>query len=441
MSRAGDALRWAARLRPPRARVPDQDAPGGTTVFDSAPAAQSTVDTGPDGTTRPAAAAGDPAPTTASAQAAAETAPGALPAGMIGPVQPVVPAAEVPRQVRWPGPAWAFRMAVAATLGAFGTYVLLRAVLDVGSVLVLILVALVIALGLDPIVSVLVRRGLRRSWAVALVTLGFLVVLAGFFAAIVPPIATEGQQLVANMPTYLRQLQDHSSTLGRINDRYHVLSQVQRYVTSGGTTLLSGLVGVGAAIFGAVASALTVLVLTVYFLANVPGIKRLVLLTTPASHRIRTRAFLEEAFSRVGGYVLGNVLTSVIAGLGTLAFLEVVRVPYPLALSLFVAVLDLVPVVGSTIAGAAVSLVALSVSVPTAIATLVFYVVYRLAEDYLLVPRVMRHAVNVPPVVTIVALLIGGALLGVIGALLAIPAAAVIELVLSEYVWPRLQRA
>jgi predicted PurR-regulated permease PerM len=332
-------------------------------------------------------------------------------------------------------------MAVAATLGAFGTYVLLRALLDAGSVLILILVALVIALGLDPMVSALVRRGVQRRWAVAAVTVGTLLVVAGFFASVVPPIATEGQQLVANIPTYLRQLQDHSSTLGRLNERYHILNRLQQYVTTGGSTLLSDLVGVGAAIFGAVASALTVLVLTVYFLANMPGIKRLVLLTTPASRRPRTASLLEAAFGRVGGFVLGNVLTSAVAGLGTFVFLEITRVPYPLALSLFVAVLDLVPVIGSTVAGAAVTLVALSVSVPIAIATLIYYIAYRLAEDYLLVPRVMRHTVNVPPVVTIVALLIGGSLLGIIGALLAIPAAAVIELLLSEFVWPKLQRS
>jgi predicted PurR-regulated permease PerM len=332
-------------------------------------------------------------------------------------------------------------MAVAATLGAFLTYAVLRAVLNVGSVLILILVALVVALGLDPIVTVLARRRLRRGWAVGLVTLGFLLVLAGFFASIVPPIATEGQQLVANIPTYLRELQDHSSTLGRINDKYHVLARVQQYITAGGSRLISDLVGLGAAIFGAVASALTVLVLTVYFLANLPGIKRFLLLTTPLSRRLRAEAFLDEVFGRVGGYVLGNVLTSVVAGLGTLVFLEITRVPYPLALSLFVAVLDLVPVIGSTVAGAAVTLVALSVSIPIAIATLAYYIAYRLAEDYLLVPRVMRHTVNVPPVVTIVALLIGGALLGIVGALLAIPAAAVVQLALAEFVWPRLQRS
>jgi predicted PurR-regulated permease PerM len=340
----------------------------------------------------------------------------------------------------WPGPAWAFRIASAATAGVAVTSVLVRSVTGAGSALTLIVVALVIALGLDPAVTALTRRGMRRSIAVAVVALAFLAVIAGFFAAVVPPIAAQGQQLVANAPDYLRRLQDHSSLLGRLDDRYHVLARVQQYVTSGGNALFSDIVGLGAAVFGAVASALTVLILTVYFLAGLPGIKRTLLRSVPRSRRPRATELTDEIARRVGGYVLGNIVTSVIAGVGTLVFLEIVGVPYPLALGLFVALLDLVPVIGSTIAGVVVTLVALTVSVPVAIATLAYYVAYRLAEDYLLVPRIMRRTVNVPPVVTIVALLIGGALLGILGALLAIPAAAVVELLLTELVWPRLDR-
>lgn len=320
------------------------------------------------------------------------------------------------------------------------TLLLVRILVDSGPALILIVVALVLALGLDPVVAALERRGVRRPVAVAVVVAGFLLVVAGFFAAVVPPIATQGQQLVANAPDYLRRLQDHSSLAGRLNDRYDLLTRVQRYVTSGGNALFSDVVGLGAAIFGAVASTLTVLVLSVYFLAGLPAIKRTVLRTVPRSSRPRAAELTDEIVRRVGGYVLGNVVTSGIAGLGTFVFLEIVRVPYPLALGLFVAVLDLVPVVGSTVAGAVVSLVALTVSIPVAVATLAYYIAYRLAEDYLLVPRIMRRTVNVPPVVTIVSLLIGGSLLGIVGALLAIPAAAVIELLLSSLVWPRLDK-
>jgi predicted PurR-regulated permease PerM len=113
-------------------------------------------------------------------------------------------------------------------------------------------------------------------------------------------------------------------------------------------------------------------------------------------------------------------------------------IPYPVLLGLLVAILDLVPVVGSTIGGVVVSLVALTVSLPVAIATLCFYVGYRLAEDYLIVPRIMGHTVQVPAVVSLVSGLIGGVLLGILGALIAIPAAAAIRLLLDEVAFRRL---
>jgi predicted PurR-regulated permease PerM len=116
-------------------------------------------------------------------------------------------------------------------------------------------------------------------------------------------------------------------------------------------------------------------------------------------------------------------------------------VPYPVLLSIMVALFDLVPIVGSTAAGAIVTLVALTVSLPVAIATLVFYVVYRLAEDYLIVPRIMGRAVEVPPTATLIAVLVGGAVLGLIGALVAIPVAAAINVLLRESVFPRLDES
>jgi predicted PurR-regulated permease PerM len=149
----------------------------------------------------------------------------------------------------------------------------------------------------------------------------------------------------------------------------------------------------------------------------------------------------DEIFTKVGGFVLGNVVTSVIAGLGTYLWMLAFGIPYPILLGLFVAIMDLIPVIGSTIGGAVVSLVALTVSLPVAIATLAFYIAYRLAEDYLLVPRIMGSAVKVPAVVSVVAVLVGGALMGIIGALVAIPVAAALRLLLQEVAFRRLDRS
>ena len=149
----------------------------------------------------------------------------------------------------------------------------------------------------------------------------------------------------------------------------------------------------------------------------------------------------DEIANRVGGYVLGTGVISLIAGTLTFIWLLIFGVPYPLLLAIGVALLDLVPVVGSTVAGAVVCLVALSVSLPVAGATAGFFIAYRFAEDYLLVPKIIGRTVKVSSLGTLLAVLVGGAVFGVIGALVAIPVAAAIQLIIIEVAIPRLDHA
>jgi predicted PurR-regulated permease PerM len=179
-------------------------------------------------------------------------------------------------------------------------------------------------------------------------------------------------------------------------------------------------------------------VLTVYFLAGLPRIKLFFYRLAPRSRRARVILIGDEIFTKVGGYLLGNVLTSLIAGAGTYFWMLIFGIPYPILLGLLVALLDMIPIIGSTIGGVIVTLVALTVSWPVALATLGFYVVYRFAEDYFVVPRVMGRTVKVPASVTAVSVLVGGALLGLIGALVAIPAAAAVRLLLQEVTFRRM---
>ena len=341
-----------------------------------------------------------------------------------------------------------FRTAFTAAIALALAYVLVRAIADVASVLVLIALAAVFAVGLDPIVVWLMRRGMRRVVAVTVVAVGFLVLVGGLFAAILPPIISQATDLVHRAPSFAQDLQDQDSSIGRLMTKYHVVEAVEKAVgvkstgSSGQISVpVNGIIGIGTAVLGTLTSVITVTVLTLYFLTHLPGLRTASYRMVPASRRERVAFLGDEILSRVGGYVLGNVATSVIAGVATFVFAEIVRVPFPLALGLVVAVLDLIPVVGSTIGGIIVSLVALTVSLPVAIASAVFYVVFRLAEDYLLTPKIMNRTVHVSPVLTIVALLIGASLLGIVGAFLAIPAAAAIELLVTEVAWPRLDQS
>jgi predicted PurR-regulated permease PerM len=268
-----------------------------------------------------------------------------------------------------------------------------------------------------------------------------LAIVGGFVATAIPPIAAQTTALIHELPHYAKLISSHHNPVGRLVLRYHLDQRVSSLLKTRSGTLVSGVLGAGAVVLSAVSAMVVVAVLVVYFLASLPSVKTFIYRLAPHSRRPRVILIGDEIFTKVGGYVLGNVATSVIAGLGTYLWLLGWGVPYPLLLALFVAILDLVPVIGSTIGGAVVSLVALTVSVPVALATLGFYVGYRLAEDYLLVPRIMGATVKVPAVVTVVAVLVGGALMGIIGALVAIPAAAAVRLLLQEITFRRLDRA
>jgi predicted PurR-regulated permease PerM len=331
-----------------------------------------------------------------------------------------------------------FFIGMAAAAGVAVTYGLAELVIRARSVLVLIGLALFIAAGLDPAVSWLTRFRLARWTAVLAVVAAMLAVLAGFLVAAIPPLAAQASALASHLPHYLHSMNNPHSSLGRLNLRYHIVQKAQQLLTTHGGDIASGVLGAGEVVLSAVSTLLVMGVLTIYFLAGLPKIKLFLYRLAPRSRRPRVILIGDEIFTKVGGYLLGNVLTSVIAGAGTYAWMLIFGIPYPALLGLLVALLDLIPVIGSTIGGAIVSLVALTVSVPVAVATLCFYVGYRLAEDYLLVPRIMGRTVKVPAMATVVAVLIGAALLGLIGALVAIPAAAAVRLLLNEVTFRRM---
>jgi predicted PurR-regulated permease PerM len=331
-----------------------------------------------------------------------------------------------------------FYIGLTASAGVAVTYGAVEVLGSLSSVLVLIGVAFFLALGLEPAASWFVNRNLPRWAATTLVFAIFLALLGAFVAAAIPPLVQQAGELIKQAPHYLQQAQDHSSAIGRLNDRFHLQQRITETVNGSGGSVVSDVVNAGSAVFGALADCLVVIVLTVYFLVDMPRIRTNLYRMVPHTRRPRAILIGDEVFAKVGAYVLGNVLISVIAGAATFVWLMAFNVPYPLLLGIFVALFDLVPVVGSTIAGFGVAAVALTVSLPVCIATTAFFVVFRLFEDYLLVPRIIGRVVKVPALITVVAVLIGGALLGIVGALVAIPIAAALLLLTQEVLYPRL---
>lgn len=332
-----------------------------------------------------------------------------------------------------------FRIGFSAAVGVALAYGLLNALIAVRSILVLILVAAFLAIGFNPVVEWFQGRGLRRSRAVAAVFTAILLVFVGFGFAIVPPIAEQGTELFEQLPEYATELRKNKQ-FRELDQEYQIVTKLQAQVDQApekGVGLVGGAFGVVKGIFNAVFSVVTVLILTLYFLSSYPNMKRAAYRIVPRSRRPRVGLLADEILTRVGGYVLGNIATSLIAGVVAFVFLLSVGVPYPVALAMLVALLDLIPLIGASLAALVCVAVAFFVSVPVGLVTAAFFLIYQQIENYVLIPRVMKRTVDVSPIATVIAVLIGGTLLGVVGALLAIPVAAAVQLIGNEVVLPR----
>ncbi|MFP3960734.1 AI-2E family transporter [Actinomadura fulvescens] len=337
------------------------------------------------------------------------------------------------------GRAHPFVFGFVAALGVITAWQLFNAALNAKSVLVMITVAMFLAVGLNPAVERLRRVGLPRGLAVGMVFLGVILFFAGFVASLVQPVSEQTTELRKNIPGYVKQLQENER-LAEWDKRYGLLDRAEKTVNSEGfqDQLTSWATGIGKVAVNGLFQTLTILILTLYFLSSLPQIKTFFYRLAPRSRRARVALLGDEILDRIGGYVAGQFTIAFIAGLTTYIFLSIIGMKYALALALIVAVTDLIPLIGATIGAVVVTLVAfLTGSLTDGIVCIVFYIIYQQVENYLVYPRVMKRTVDVQPAVTIVAALIGGALLGVVGALLAIPTAASIALLIREVVVPR----
>ncbi|HEX3511443.1 MAG TPA: AI-2E family transporter [Solirubrobacteraceae bacterium] len=332
-----------------------------------------------------------------------------------------------------------FLIGFTAALGVALAVALCWTFVAAGQVLVLLGLAFFIAVGLDPLVLWLYRRGLPRWASVSLVVLLVIGLVGGFLALAVPLVTEQATTLSAELPHYLRRLDHTSKSFAQLDTKFHIVKGLQKLLKGGGS--FNSLVGLGKVLLGFIASLALVTVTAIYLLVDLPRVRRALYLLAPRSRRPRMVLLTDEILDRVGGYVLGNLLLSLIAAVLTTVWALILGIPYAVLQGLLVGLLDLIPIVGSTIGGVIVSLVALTVSFPVALATAVFYIVYRFLEDYVLTPRIMSRTVAVPGLVTVIATVLGAALLGIVGALVAIPVAAAIKLLYDEIALPRLEES
>lgn len=341
------------------------------------------------------------------------------------------------RSARTPEPAWP-PVSYWAKIGAalLAVFAIARVLVAVGDVLVLILVSFVLAIGLQPAVLWLVKRGLPRGAAVAAIAVAAIVVIGGFLALIVPTIVGQVGELIDKAPEYLEQAEEDSGLVGDLNERFELQSKLQDLGESAPSTVLALVRSLTSFVFNTV----TVLILTLYFATAMPAVQERIATLLRRAHRRQFRAIIEESTERVGGYLMGNVVISLIAATVTFAFLLVAGIPYPAALAFWVGLADLIPTVGAILGALAIVTVAAFAGTPQLIAAIVFAAVYQQVENYVIAPRVMRRAIEMSAATVIVAVLIGGTLAGFVGALLALPVAAILKISLRElYIERRLE--
>jgi predicted PurR-regulated permease PerM len=326
-----------------------------------------------------------------------------------------------------------------AATGALAAWWLGGLLLSIGSVLVLVVVALFLAVGLNPAVEWLGRRGLRRPLAVLTVVMVFLAAVALFLVALVPVIADQVSLIVDNAPTWARKLQSNPQ-IRQLDARYDVIDKVEKAVTgkSFGSAVFGGVVGVGLKVLSFLANTFIVVVLTLYFLSTLPKVKRSAYRLAPASRRPRVTDLGDRILESVGAYVSGAFLVAMAAGISSLVFLFAVGLnQYALALAAVVTILDVIPMIGATLGAVIVIAIGFATDPHIGVYCLIFYILYQQFENYVIYPRVMSRSVNLPGSLIVIAALVGASLLGVVGALLAIPTAAALVLLVREVLLPR----
>ena len=333
-----------------------------------------------------------------------------------------------------------------AASGALVAITLLRALQSASQVFVLIIISLFLAMGLNPTVDALQSRKLKRSSAVAVVVVVALAIIALFALIVIPPVATQANELIESAPQLLDSLRSNA-TLNQLNVDYGFIDSLEKkfeeWISDGKilTGAFGGVLGVGRTVLSGAFSALTVLVLTLYFLTSLPSVTKIFYRLAPASRRARVSSIGDAIISRVGSFVGSQVLIAGLAALFVFALALGLALPYAAALAMVILFVALIPLIGHFLGASIVILVALTQSPSKALLALILYTAYVQIENFIITPRIMKRSLAIPGLVTIVAALLGTSLLGLVGGILAVPIAAAILLIMDEVVFPKTDNA
>jgi predicted PurR-regulated permease PerM len=326
-----------------------------------------------------------------------------------------------------------------AVLAAVLVVALLLHIMSVArQVLVWMLIAVFLSMAINPAVDAIQRRWIKsRTIAVILAMLGVLLGIVAIGALFIPTLVDQVNNFANALPGYVHDLTNGRGRLGFLERRYHVVERVQSAVKGGGAAKLFGFSGIALAvtkgIITFIVGTVTVTFLTLFMLLEGPSWIDRAFTLVPERSRPRLQSVGHDIYKTVGGYVTGNLLISLIAGASTTVVLLVMGVPYAVALGLVVAILDLIPLAGATIAAVIVGSVAFLHGIPAGIVVVTFFILYQQLENHILQPLVYGRTVQLSPLVVLLSVLIGSQVAGVLGALAAIPVAGAIQVILRDW--------
>ncbi|GAA2179916.1 AI-2E family transporter [Leucobacter tardus] len=338
-----------------------------------------------------------------------------------------------------------FQLGFVITLGVLIALVVGGMIAELSAVIMYVVAALFIALGLNPVVSWLERRHVKRPFGIAIVFLSFILIIAGVIALIAPMIARQISLLIRSAPRLVGDIsaqewfRDVNQRFGQFIDFDGLLDMGQGLLTDpdNWAQLVGGVWQAGLGIANGVTAAIIVLILTLYFLASLRQMKRGFYSLVPRSGRAKVIDITEQVTKSVGGYVSGMVILATLNATLGFIMMTIVDVPFAGLVAVVVFLLALIPLIGSVAATVLVTLVALIDSPSAAITAAVYYLIYMQVEAYFLTPRIMNRVMSVPGALVVIGALAGGTLLGLLGALIAIPITAMVLMIVKQVWVPR----
>jgi predicted PurR-regulated permease PerM len=307
------------------------------------------------------------------------------------------------------------------------------------ALLVQVIVAVFLAVGLDPIVRWLIARRVKRAHAVAIIMLAIVAAVAVLVWLFSPVLLEQARALTADFPGYLQRLRERSPGLAQLEGRLGMQPAVDTWVREMPGRIGTQALAVTRQVLGAVVSVLLVVVLTIYLMLDLPRLRRGLARLFPKRYRPAVFDVTNLVIDKVGSYMIGNLVISAIAGIVTFVALLALRVPFALPLALLVAIMDMIPLIGATLGAAVCVIVSLASSDTwtTPLLVALFFAVYQTLENYLIAPRVLRNTVEISSLAVLFAALVGATVLGLIGALIAIPLAAALRVILADRIRAR----